>query len=151
MDSVYRGVPINSFYFWNCEGVRIKDGTEWDVDTQLVMDGQQCLTALKSMLLGEAYYRKGREQHIEVAFHPINGTFRKVGGKFRSSDKHVANMARFYADPAAGTEAYGCGNERQLTAVQKGTVAANLKRLQAIKTLPIAVYQISNTATLGQV
>lgn len=151
MDSVYRGVSINSFYFWNCEGVCIKDGTEWDVDTQLVMDGQGCLTALKWMLLGEAYYGKGREQHIEVVFYSINGTFGKVGGKFRSSDKHVANMARFYVDKAGGREAYGCGDERQLTAVQKGTVAAYLKRLGAMETLPIAVYGISNGATLGQV
>lgn len=86
-----------------------------------------------------------------MSFHPINGTFRKVVGKFRISDKHVANIARFYADPAAETEAYESRNERQLTAEQKETVAANQKRLQAIKTVPIAVYQISNTADLGQV
>ena len=152
IDSVYRGIPINSLYIWKCEGIWTKDGTESDADTQLVIDGQQRLTALKAMLLGEPYYnRNGRLQNIKVAFHPIEGTFHKVDSQFRPSDKHVPNIATFYANPEAETEAYDKHNERKLTAEEKETVAANLKSLQAIKTLPVAVYQISSTATLEQV
>ena len=152
IDSVYRGIPINSLYIWNCEGIWTKDGTESDADTQLVIDGQQRLTALKAMLLGEPYYNSsGNRQLIEVAFHPIEGTFRKVDNRFRPSDKHVPNLATFYANPEAETKKYENRNERKLTAEEKETVAANLKSLQAIKTLPVAVYQISSTATLEQV
>ena len=152
IDSVYRGIPINSLYIWNCEGIWTKDGTESDANTQLVIDGQQRLTALKAMLLGEPYYNSsGNRQLIEVAFHPIEGTFRKVDNRFRLSDKYVPNLARFYDDPEAEIEAYDKRNERKLTAEEKETAAANLKSLQAIKTLPVAVYQISSTATLEQV
>ena len=152
IDSVYRGIPINSLYIWNCEGIWTKDGTESDADTQLVIDGQQRLTALKAMLLGEPYYnRNGNRQFIEIAFHPIEGTFRKVDNRFRPNDKHVPNLATFYANPEAETKKYENRHERKLTAEEKETVAANLKSLQAIKTLPIAVYQISSTATLEQV
>ena len=147
----YRGIPINSLYIWNREGIWTKDGTESDADTQLVIDGQQRLTALKAMLLGEPYYnRNGNRQRIEIAFHPIERTFHKVNSKLSLSD-HVPNIARFYADPAAETEEYENRNEHKLTAEEKETVAANLKSLQAIKTLPVAVYQISSTATLEQV
>ena len=152
IDSVYRGIPINSLYIWNCEGIWTKDGTESDADTQLVIDGQQRLTALKAMLLGEPYYnRNGNMQRIEIAFHPIERTFRKVDNRFRPNDKYVPNLARFYDDPEAEIEAYDKRNERKLTTEEKETVAANLKSLQAIKTLPVAVYQISSTATLEQV
>ena len=152
IDSVYRGIPINSLYIWNCEGIWTKDGTESDADTQFVIDGQQRLTALKAMLLGEPYYNhNGNMQRIEIAFHPIERTFRKVDNRFRPNDKYVPNLARFYDDPEAEIEAYDKRNERKLTTEEKETVAANLKSLQAIKTLPVAVYQISSTATLEQV
>ena len=148
IDSVYRGIPINSLYIWNREGIWTKDGTESDADTQLVIDGQQRLTALKAMLLGEPYYNhNGNMQRIEIAFHPIEGRFRKVNDRSRPNDKHVPNLARFYDDPEAEIEAYDKRNERKLTAEEKALVATNLEHLKAMKDLPIFVYQLSITAT----
>ena len=153
IDSVYRGIPINSLYTWNCEGIPMKTGTESNKNMQLVVDGQQRLTALKAMLLGEPYYynRDGRRQRIGVAFHAIKGTFHKVDSQFRLSDKHVPNLATFYANPKAETEEYHIRNRGKLTAEEKESVAANLAHLKAMKDLPIFVYQISNEATLDQV
>ena len=151
IDSVYRRIPINSLYTWHCEGIPMKDGTESKKMMQLVVDGQQRLTALKAMLLGEPYYRDGRKQRIEVAFHAIEATFHRVDNKFSPSDKHVPNLAKFYANPEAETKAYENRNQGKLTAEEKETVEANLRHLKAMKKLPIFVYQISNTATLDQV
>ena len=148
IDSVYRGIPINSLYTWHREGIRIKGGIQSEKEMQLVVDGQQRLTALKAMLLGEPYYDcNGRRQRIEVAFHPIEGTFHKVDSKFRPNDKHVANIATFYKNPEAETKAYHTLNQGQLTDEEKALVAANLAHLKAMKDLPIFVYQLSITAT----
>ena len=152
IDSVYRGIPINSLYTWNCEGIPMKTGTESNKNIQLVVDGQQRLTSLKAMLFGKSYYnREGRRQRIEVAFHPIEGTFHKVDSKFRPNDKHVPNLATFYANPEAETTAYHTRNQGQLTDEEKALVATNLEHLKAMKDLPIFVYQISSEATLEQV
>ena len=152
VDSIYRGIPINSLYIWNQKGVLTKSGEESNEDTQLVVDGQQRITSLKGMLLGDEFYNAdGRVQRIQVAFNPIREEFRNVDSKFDPDDKWIGNIAKFYKEPCAEKQAYLDRNEGKLTGDETEKVEKSLSRLKAIKELPIVIYEISNEANLDEV
>ena len=151
MESIYHGIPINAIYLWNRVGVVMKDGTKSDRETKLVIDGQQRLTSMKAILLGEEYLTKSnRLRKIRFAFNPVAGTFHQVDSKFTPGKKHVANLAQFYAAPEAETVAFLHRNRANLTETQREDAVANLKRLGGIKQYPIVIYDISNEADIDR-
>ena len=81
LDSLYRGYPSGTILTWETdEGVATRDfavGQEATVQQsfQLLLDGQQRLTALSAVLRGKPVYVRGRKRPIDVLFnleHPEN-------------------------------------------------------------------------------
>lgn len=145
VESIYHGIPINSIYLWKRVGVVLKDRSESDEQTLLVIDGQQRLTSLRAILLGHEY-QKGNQTNrkIKIAFNPVIGTFHEVKGPFTPSERHIENIAQFYADPDAEREAFLERNQQNLTPEKRETAIANLARLENIKQYSFIVYNLSN-------
>lgn len=148
IESVYEGIPINSIYLWKRTGVILKDRSESDEKSLLVIDGQQRLTSLRAMLLGEPYGKE--EKSIQIAFNPVKGTFHKVEkDEFTPGDEHIRDIARFYTKPEEEWEAFFSRNERKLNAEEREAAETHLERLEAIKEdYNIVVYYLSKDVDL---
>ena len=149
IDSIYKGIPINSIYLWESSGILTKRGDESNGETKLVIDGQQRLTALRAVLLGKTYRNeRGLEKEIRYAFHPVKGTFHQVDSKFKDSNAVISNLAAYYADPESATNAYWDAND-SLTEIDQQTAEAHLEQLKAIKTYPVVVYMINDKVDIN--
>ena len=144
IESIYHGYPVNSIYLWKRNGVVLKDRSESDEDSLLVIDGQQRLTSLRAILFGDEYRKGNQKRKIKIAFNPVAGTFHEVNRRFTPSEKHIENIAQFYAKPDAQREAYLERNAQNLTPEQRETAIKNLTRLEKIKSYEFIVYRLSN-------
>ena len=144
IESIYHGYPVNSIYLWKRHGVVLKDRTESDEDSLLVIDGQQRLTTLRAILFGDEYRKGTQKRKIKIAFDPVAETFHEVNRRFIPSEEHIENIAQFYAKPDAQREAYLERNAQNLTPEQRETAIANLTRLEQIKAYEFIVYHLSN-------
>ena len=144
IESIYHGYPVNSIYLWKRHGVVLKDRTESDEDSLLVIDGQQRLTTLRAILFGDEYRKGTQKRKIKIAFDPVAETFHEVNRRFTPSEEHIENIAQFYAKPDAQREAYLERNAQNLTPEQRETAIANLTRLEQIKAYEFIVYHLSN-------
>lgn len=151
MESIYHGIPVNAIYLWKRVGVVLKDRSKSDAETLLVIDGQQRLTSLRAILLGD-YYRKGkRDLKIQIAFNPLRGTFREVTRTtFTPSERYIANIAQFYRDPESERLAFLKRNQQHLNPTQRETAIANLNRLEEIKRYPFVVYNLSDAVDIEE-
>ena len=144
IESIYHGYPVNSIYLWKRNGVVLKDRSESGEDSLLVIDGQQRLTSLRAILFGDEYRKGNQKRKIKIAFNPVAGTFHEVNRRFTPSEKHIENIAQFYAKPDAQREAYLERNAQNLTPEQRETAIKNLTRLEKIKSYEFIVYRLSN-------
>ena len=69
IDSLYKGYPVGYIITWKSPDVKLKDGTASE-GKQVLIDGQQRITALTASLLGkevlDSDYKKKR---IKIAFN----------------------------------------------------------------------------------
>jgi hypothetical protein len=82
-DSLYRGYPVGTLMFWETGAevgtrrIGVDDTTQ--APFLLVVDGQQRLTALYSVITGRAVLTKSfEERRIQIAFRPDDETFEVV-------------------------------------------------------------------------
>ena len=79
LDSLYRGYPVGYLIAWRNPTVKLKDGTSSE-GKQILIDGQQRVTALRAALLGKEVLTKNYEtKRIRIAFHPGQEKFEVYG------------------------------------------------------------------------
>lgn len=75
MDSLYRGFPVGYIITWLNPNVKGKDGS-LSLGKQIIIDGQQRLTALTAALAGKPVLNESyRTVRIKIAFNPIEERF----------------------------------------------------------------------------
>ena len=100
-DSMYRGYPVGTLMFWETGaevGMRQVGGGEAEgVASRLIVDGQQRLTSLFAVLTGRPVVAKTfREQHIRVAFHPVDETFEVADAAIRKDPEFVPDITALW-------------------------------------------------------
>ena len=144
MESIYHGYPVNCIYLWKRMEVVLKDRRESDEDSLLVIDGQQRLTTLRAILLGDEYRKGNQKRKIKIAFNPVAGTFHEVNRRFTPSERYIENVAAFYAKPDVQRRAFLERNQQSLTLEKRETAIENLARLENIKEYRVIVYYLSD-------
>ena len=72
IDSLYREYPVGYIITWKSPDVKLKDGTSSE-GKQILIDGQQRITALTAALLGrEVLDNNYKKKRIKIAFNIIN-------------------------------------------------------------------------------
>ena len=75
LDSLYQGYPVGYLISWKNPTVKLKDGTP-SAGKRILIDGQQCVTALMAALLGQDVLTTDYETtRIRIAFHPLEERF----------------------------------------------------------------------------
>ena len=72
LDSLYRGFPVGYIITWQNPSVRLKDNKKSN-GKQVLIDGQQRITALTTAILGQKIINADYKQdRIKIAFNPSN-------------------------------------------------------------------------------
>lgn len=91
MDSLYQGYPVGYIITWLNPHVKLKDGTT-SQGKQILIDGQQRITALRAAVLGmEVMNKRYKYERIAISFNPNTEGF-------KVKDKSTERGAEWIAD-----------------------------------------------------
>lgn len=91
MDSLYQGYPVGYIITWQNPHVKLKDGTT-SQGKQILIDGQQRITALRAAVLGmEVMNKRYKYERIAISFNPNTE-------EFKVKDKSTERGAEWIAD-----------------------------------------------------
>jgi len=97
-DSMYKGFPVGYLLFWNYEvtdgGRQIGVGEKQNVPRLLVVDGQQRLTSLYSVIQDETVLDDNfQERELNISFRPLDETFEVATAATRRSPEFIHDIS----------------------------------------------------------
>ncbi|PYF99271.1 hypothetical protein D893_02712 [Thioalkalivibrio sp. ALE21] len=97
IDSLYNGYPVGYLITWQSVGAKLKGG-ETARHQQILIDGQQRVTALRAAIaglpvVGKRYDRKP----ITIAFNPLTEEFATLTPAIRNSRQWIHDISAFFS------------------------------------------------------
>ena len=155
-DSMYRGYPVGYFMLWaayeNSRHKQIGKDHGTDLPTSLIIDGQQRLTSLYTVMKGKPVLTKNFEEKlIKIAFHPLKEEFAVSTAAHQRSHEWIENISTLFSSASSSYTFIGqyienLAKERELTEEEKGKIAGNIDRLMQLKKYPFSAIEISGDA-----
>lgn len=100
LDSLYNGFPIGYLITWQSADVGLKDGTK-SAFRQILIDGQQRITAMTAALVGLAVVDKSyKRKRIKIAFNPITEQFATLTPILNRDPEWISDVAEFVNAPS---------------------------------------------------
>lgn len=104
LDSMMKGYPIGYFIFWESpddSGEKVShigtDSKEYRVPRELVIDGQQRLTALVSALYGvEVKDKEFRSRRIRIAYNPMSAEFHTWDAAVQKNAAYIPDISLLF-------------------------------------------------------
>ena len=101
MDSLYNGYPVGYLITWQSVGAALKGGLV-AAHQQILIDGQQRITALRAAVAGLPVVNKRyKKVHVVIAFNPVTEEFATLTPVLAKDPKWVADISEFYNAPSA--------------------------------------------------
>ena len=95
IDSLYREYPVGYIITWKSPDVKLKDGTSSE-GKQILIDGQQRITALTAALLGrEVLDNNYKKKRIKIAFNIINEEFQTNNPAIEKQEDWIPDISEF--------------------------------------------------------
>jgi len=143
VDSLYSGFPVGYLITWQNDQVTLRDGTSSKA-RQIIIDGQQRITALTTALMGQLVVNKDyKHVRIQIAFDPITERFETYTPVMKNNPVWIRDVATIM-DPAV--DIFTLVNEymeRNPEADQK-VVQRSIARLLDIKTKQVGIIQLAS-------
>ena len=96
MDSLYKGYPVGYLITWQSVGANIKGGHVAGYQ-QILIDGQQRITALRAAVAGLPVINKRyKAVRIIIAFNPITQQFETQTPVIRKSPEWIADISEYF-------------------------------------------------------
>lgn len=143
MDSLYRGFPVGYIITWKNPNIRLKSG-ELSGGKQVLIDGQQRITALMAAVLGKEIVDKNyKKKRIYIAFHPLEEKFETLTPAIKRSAEWISDISAFLTTNSqmAFLRAYLERNPH-LTQEQETIIEKRLENLSAIKTKDVGIVEL---------
>lgn len=136
IDSLYKGYPVGYIITWKSPGVKLKNGQTSD-GKQIIIDGQQRITALATALLGaEVIDSRYRRHRIKIAFNPITETFETSNPTIEKKPEWISDISTIMDDENINLYEY-VGNYAKNLGVDANKISQNIAKLKAIKDVAI--------------
>ncbi|MDE0668400.1 MAG: DUF262 domain-containing protein, partial [bacterium] len=103
-DSMYKGFPVGTLMFWETgadAGIRQIGGSDGDETPPrlLIVDGQQRLTSLYSVLHGKPVLdARFKQKRITIAFRPADQSFEVSDAAIRRDPEYIADVTPLWGD-----------------------------------------------------
>jgi len=149
LDSLYQGYPVGYLITWQSIGAALKGGAAAGFQ-QILIDGQQRVTALRAAVLGQPViderYRKVR---IVIAFNPLTEKFETATPVIRKNPEWIADVSEFFG--ATGTYRLITDYLQRNPHADPALVEASFQRLADIKTAPIGIINLADDLDVEEV
>ena len=153
-DSIYKGFPIGYIMLWRNSDKNIsrKIGTSKDSDfiDELVLDGQQRLTSLYSVIKSEKVInRKYEEVNHNVAFNPLIETFETKNAATQNDPEFISDISELFSNNFNQTQFINDFIEniqlsREISKDEENQIQAAINRLYNIQNMPLQVLYLSD-------
>lgn len=98
IDSLYREYPVGYIITWKSPDVKLKDGTSSE-GKQILIDGQQRITALTAALLGhEVLDDNYKKKRIKIAFNILTEEFQTNNPAIEKQEEWISDISEFMKD-----------------------------------------------------
>ena len=97
IDSLYNGYPVGYLITWQSVGAKLKGG-QVAAHQQILIDGQQRVTALRAAIAGQAVIGKRYEKkHIAISFNPLTEEFATRTPAITNSSQWIHDISEFFS------------------------------------------------------
>ncbi|WP_062516808.1 GmrSD restriction endonuclease domain-containing protein [Demequina gelatinilytica] len=101
IDSLYNGYPVGYLITWQTHDVKLKDGSQ-SGNKQILIDGQQRVTALTAALAGQKIVTKDyQRKRIQIAFNPQTERFETFTPVMKNDPAWILDIAELMSPVAA--------------------------------------------------
>lgn len=96
MDSLYKGYPVGYLITWQSIGAKLKGG-QVAAHQQILIDGQQRITALRAAVAGlKVINKRYKSVRITIAFNPITEEFATLTPVIRKNPQWIADISEYF-------------------------------------------------------
>ena len=141
LDSLYQGFPVGYLITWQSTDVGLKDGSGSGFK-QILIDGQQRVTAITAALVGELVVdKKYKKKRIKIAFNPATEAFATLTPVIEKNPAWISDVAEYVnaASTFGATKAYLEANPD----VDHGVAEASLQKLAEIKNAQVGIISLA--------
>jgi uncharacterized protein with ParB-like and HNH nuclease domain len=139
IDSLYQGYPIGYIITWKNPSVRLKNG-ELGGGKQVLIDGQQRVTALMAAVLGmEVVDESYKKRRIKIAFHPVEERFETLTPAIQNSKGWVHDISEFLQTQSRFSYLRSFLNTNEYSEEEQKLVEERLEKLEAVKNKDIGI------------
>ena len=150
IDSLYQGYPVGYIITWKSPDVKLKDGTKSE-GKQILIDGQQRITALTASLLGQEVlddnYRKKR---IKIAFNILTEEFQTSNPAIEKQEEWISDISEFMKDGNINIFDF-ISNYSQKFEINPNLVNDRINKLLSIKNILIGRIELFSTLSIEEV
>lgn len=143
IDSLYREYPVGYIITWKSPDVKLKDGTSSE-GKQILIDGQQRITALTAALLGEevldSNYKKKR---IKIAFNIQTEEFQTNNPAIEKQDDWISDISEFMKNGNINMFEF-INNYASKFNMDPNVVNQRINKLQSIKNISIGRIELGS-------
>lgn len=96
MDSLYKGYPVGYLITWQSVGAKLKGG-QVAAHQQILIDGQQRITALRAAVAGlKVIDKRYKSVRIVIAFNPITEEFATLTPVIAKNPQWIPDISEFF-------------------------------------------------------
>ncbi len=142
MDSLYKGYPVGYLIAWQSVGAALKGG-KVAAHQQILIDGQQRITALRAAVAGLPVVNKSyRQIRIVIAFNPMTEEFATATPVIRKNPEWIPDISTFFNAESTFTfiREYFGGNQ----GADQRLVETNIAKLEGIKNAQIGIIALTD-------
>lgn len=142
MDSLYKGYPVGYLITWQSVGAHLKGG-QVAAHQQILIDGQQRITALRAAVAGlKVVNKRYKPVRITIAFNPATEEFATLTPVIAKNAEWISDISELFNAPSTYSfvKAYFEANPN----VDHAAAEANIARLEAIKNAQIGIISLND-------
>ena len=142
MDSLYKGYPVGYLITWQSVGAKLKGG-QVAAHQQILIDGQQRITALRAAVAGlKVINKRYKSIRIVIAFNPVTEQFATLTPVIRKNPQWIPDISEYFNSdsPLSFAREYLERNP----GVDAKTFEANLAHLGRIQNAQIGIIGLAD-------
>ena len=142
MDSLYKGYPVGYLITWQSLGAHLKGGGT-ATHQQILIDGQQRITALRAAVAGLPVINKRYKQvRITIAFNPITEEFATVTPFIRRNHAWIPDISEVFT--GRGLLSFTRTYLEKNPDADPSVVESNIERLLSIRNAQIGIISLND-------
>ena len=149
IDSLYKEYPVGYIITWKSPDVKLKDGTSSE-GKQILIDGQQRVTALTAALLGQEILDKNyKKKRIKIAFNILTEEFQTNNPAIEKQEEWISDISEFMKDDFNSFDFISDYSKK--FNLDANTVSNRVTKLKSIKNLSIGRIELGSSLDIDTV